>query len=205
MAETSILEVLTRVGALAGLAAFIWRLAEVYRSWLHISVDCQRIQHANAVRIRTTVENKGAISKNLNSAFLLIGPEKEHPEETVGALMHGGELNINQFDSLNKMVDHIAGFLFKGQNALRVYDDKCDHVLLPLPYYFRENAKVGVETLAFERYVALAGFSRTTTLAVRFYVRGRWRLHRNVQATFDTFSDGQTAAPSASASPLNPN
>lgn len=59
-------------------------------------------------------------------------------------------------------------------------------MVIPLPYYFWENARVGVETLSYDKYLDLGDLPLDSIFEVRMYVLNRQRLHRVIQAAFDT-------------------
>jgi hypothetical protein len=172
------IKILSLIGGLAGLATLAWRLWDVWNAFLHIGVTVEPMQGPR-VKIRTIVNNKNTISRKIDAAFLIIGPEDEDVDATAVSLL----TKYNQpakFDTLTDMVQILASIIEKHSEKFV----GAGRMIIPLAYYYNENIDVADENLSYEQTISTADFPKGT-YSVRFYVEARPRLHRVVHAVFE--------------------
>lgn len=128
------------------------------------------------------------LGKEIDAAFLLVGPEFEDPEETA-LMLKKAYPQIGDFQSLNEMVSRIAKTVCNDKERARfgVFDD-CGRAIVPLTYYYWENVDVGDERLTCSCTIEQSKFP-PGAYAVRFYVEPKGdRLFRSVQTVFQVSS-----------------
>jgi hypothetical protein len=69
-----IMRIVGSVGGFAGFAALIWRVIDVFRSYLSLEASAEIERDIGVVRIKTCLENKGQKAKRLDAAFLCGNP-----------------------------------------------------------------------------------------------------------------------------------
>lgn len=131
------------------------------------------------VKIRTVVENTNTIARKIEAAFLIIGPEGEDVDATVGNLL-GKAKQSTKFDTLTDMVQTVASIIEKSSEKFV----GVGRMIIPLAYYYDENVDVADENLSYEQTISMGNFPKGT-YSVRFYVEARPRLHRVVHAVFE--------------------
>jgi hypothetical protein len=171
-------KVLSLIGGFAGFTTLLWRLWDVWKAFLHITVTVEPMQGAR-VKIRTVVENTNTIARKIDAAFLIVGPENEGVDVTVDNLLSMSKQSA-KIDTLNDMVQTIASIVIK--NPVKLVGE--GRMIIPLAYYYDENVDVADENLSYEQTISIGDFPRGT-YSVRFYVEARPRLHRVVHAAFE--------------------
>jgi hypothetical protein len=167
-------EILKTLGALAGVAAFAWRLVDEFGAYLRISLKIEA--SANGwVTVLTCVENRSNRAKDISYALLLVGPESESPLATA-ALLEATIKSGRQLQFTNDLAHlRVEGPVFVQGRGL-----------IPLPYYFSENVAIGDETLTYRVPIPVDGLSPGTPYSVRFFLFAEGRLHRSTQECFIT-------------------
>jgi hypothetical protein len=169
-------------GALGGLAGFLtlgWRLLETRNAYLHIVLTVET-RDGHRMKLRTIVENRNSIARKLDSAFLLIGPAAEDPDKTMVALFKANNEPHNP-DTSNELVRVVTNRLKHNTSQLQ---DDAGRMIIPLPFYFKENYDIADEELSYEHIIDCDQFPQGMYSA-RFYIEGIPRLHRLVQAAFE--------------------
>jgi hypothetical protein len=179
MTFDQIAKIVGLVGGLAGALTLIWRLVDVFKAYLHIQVTVEKMQGPR-VKIRTVVENTNTVARKLDGAFLVIGPESEDPGKTILALLNHNK-NHDEFKNLNDVIRFVTHRL---KRDVSIATDKAGRMIIPLPYYFKENYAIADETLTYEQTVDCVDLP-AGTYAVRFYIEGVPRLYRLVHAAFE--------------------
>ena len=176
------LKILSLVGGFAGFATLVWKLIDVWKSFLHIGIAIEPMG-GSRVKIRTTVENTNSISRRIDAAFLIIGPEDESVHKTVVGLLADTEHSA-KFGTQNEMVRIVTSIVEKDYEKIVGAHGR---MIVPLTYYYLENVDVADENLSYEQMVPIESFP-IGTYSVRFYVEARRRLHRVVHAAFEVGS-----------------
>jgi len=166
MSETELIKLL---GAIAGLAAFVWRLFDEFGSYLRISVKAESPKNG-WVTILTTIDNKGNRPKNLSYACLLLGPESEPPLDSARFVAkeigYKGDL---------RYTNHIGNL----HSEEPVYAD--GRVLVPLRFFYSENIQIGDETVTYRTPIDAHQLKPGVPYSGRLLVFPKRRLHRTTQ------------------------
>lgn len=160
------------LGALAGFAAFMWRLLDEAISYLRISVKADGPSEGWASAL-TSVENKSSRPKKLKYTFLLVGPEEECPLETAQYL-------LKCMDSTIAL--HCTNDLLMMRACAPVYSE--GRALIPLPFYYSENVGIGDETLTYRAVIDASRLLGGKPYSVRFFLFEDGRLHRTTHDSF---------------------
>jgi hypothetical protein len=156
-------------GSIAGIAALLWRILDEFGTYLHIAVSNTPAE-GNTIAI-TSVENKGNRGKRIDNAFLLIGPENESPIDTANAI--GIAQKIQTTNELEMLKAHSPKY-------------ESERAVIPLPFYYSENLKIGDETLTYAAPILHSPLRPGTAYAIRFFIFAKGRLHRSTESTFFT-------------------
>jgi hypothetical protein len=171
-------------GGIAGIIALLWRILEVYKSYIQIELEVKKEAGSSRIQIDTAIENKSFLSKELDAAFLIVGPENESPGQTVAALQKISP-GLASFQSLNEMVSKIARIVCHNREiAPGGLFDNDGHAIIPLTYYYWENIGIGDERLTCSCTIDMSNFP-PGPYAIRFYVEPKRRYYRSVQKTFE--------------------
>ena len=77
-----LLEVIIKIGAIAGLFAFVWALAVEFRGFLKIKIKVEKVDEDNEISLFTEVRNpRKFFSKRISNAYLLISLENHEITE----------------------------------------------------------------------------------------------------------------------------
>jgi hypothetical protein len=177
------LSILGLLGGFAGVFTLGWRLLDVFRAYLHIDLTLEKLGERR-LKLRTIVQNKNSIYRKLDSAFLLIGPADETPDDTVRTVFKYNDEPI-EFKNLNQMVRVVTNLIKRDPAKMQ---DDAGRLLIPLPYYFVENFDVADENLSYEQIIFCDQLPRGV-YASRFYIETIPRLHRVVHAAFEVTSN----------------
>jgi Na+/citrate or Na+/malate symporter len=162
------------LGAIAGAAAFAWKVYDEFGNYVHISLKVE--QSGGTLSALTTVENKGNRPKSIDYSFLLIGPYAESPVET-------GRKIANS-------ISFGSGFVIKYSNHLKnltVGEPKYSEngrAIIPLPFFYSEQADIGDEELSYRAILDTTQFTAGDVYSVRFFIFGKRRLHRSTHDAF---------------------
>ncbi len=152
-------------GGAVGVLTFCWKLLEEFRAFLHVELTVQEISD-RGIKLRTTVENKKFFGRKIDGAFLLIGPLDEDPGKTAARVFEHNGLHLDVRSS-NKMVRLITKRIKKDTTQVQ---DSAGRLMIPLPYYFKENVDVGDERLSYEQIIAIDHLPPGPYAAARFYI-----------------------------------
>ena len=169
------------IGGFAGIVTLIWRLIDLFGSYVFLEVSAQVDRASGLVRVKTILENKSLKAKKVSAAFLLISPQSDRVEDVFEALL--GTRYEDDREVVARVADEMKDDLFCLTGR---HDKGC--ALIPLTYYIWENSDVGDERLAFEAVIRVSDFPCNEVYAARFYIHGQGRLHRVVHTTFDTIA-----------------
>jgi hypothetical protein len=135
-----VLSILGLLGGFAGVFTLGWRLLDARNAYLHIGLTIEEyIGHR--VKLRTVVENKNSIARKLDSAFLLIGPAAEDPDQTMIALFKINNESHN-LDTSNELVRVVTNRVKRNTSQMQ---DDVGRMIIPLPFYFVENYDIADE------------------------------------------------------------
>jgi hypothetical protein len=138
-------------------------------SYLILSLILTRVDSARLIA-STSLENRSAAPKRLDTIFLLVGPMDEAPTETFNQVLaaHGQPLvaDIGEFGRAT------AGLAARCAAGARQY--------MRLDYYSAENSEVGDEVLTYEAVLNARSFHPGSAYSVRLFLYGPGRLHRVV-------------------------
>lgn len=167
------LDFLKIFGASLGIVTFIWKVCELFHSYLYIHIEIGGKSGSFQI-INARVENKGMKDKKIDNALLLIGPEDEKPESTYNILMkYAGDpytatcTNMIAERRLNKVID-----------------DNNGHIVIPLSFYYEENLKIGDEVVTYSVPVNTNKFPDGAPNSVRFFIWAAGRYHRSTHTCF---------------------
>jgi hypothetical protein len=167
----SLFSIILKIGGLAGLITFFWKIIEEFKSYLFIKVEVKSIDSNYSVF--TQVQNTNRLfSKKIHNAFLIISPEQEH-------LIHSGK-TIAQFFKLKMSINDTNSFRnFPKAETTPVYIDK-KVVFVPLNFYYSENIDIADEQLTYTSFIDKTKLNKGQ-YSVRFYLYGKCRYHRSTQ------------------------
>jgi len=166
------LETLKIIAAVLGVVAFAWRIRDSIASYLHI--DIAVCVSENAVLATSVVENKGIRTKNIDNAFLLVGPEGECPIQTFNLISAEANVGIH-VESTND----IAAF-----RATQRIDGLEGRQIIPLSFFYSENIRIVDERLTYSAPIFTGNIVAGRPYSVRLYVWDSARLHRSNQDCF---------------------
>ena len=176
------LDVLKIVGAFLGIIAFIWKVVDLFSSYLYIHLDLSK--SGSFILAKTTVENKSLLQKKIDNAILLVGPENENPIDTYNQLVtaNGIEFTANYTNDIasNHLQETIC--------------DEQGRMMIPLEYFYSENVAIGDERLSYSVPMQNDSFEVGVPYSVRFFIWDKKRLHRS---THDCFILHDTSSVSA--------
>ena len=171
-AVRNMLEILTIVGALLGITAFVWNIRDLFMSYLHIDLEISQSQ--GNVFAKATVENKSQLKKKIDNALFLVGPESESPEETFNRVSKENAWNINA-TCTNDIAEHhveVRAMASKGRQ------------IVPLSFFYSENRSIADERLSYCAPLSLESIEAGVPYSVRFFVFDKTRLHRSTHSCF---------------------
>jgi len=134
------------------------------------------------VKIKTAIENSNITRRKIDAAFLVIGPGDESVDATANHLLSKWGRKCDE--TLNNMVREIPSII--KANPEKIVDG-C-RMIIPLAYYYDENAHVADENLSYEYVVPLEEFPEGI-YSVRFYLDAPPRLYRSVHAAFEVYRE----------------
>jgi hypothetical protein len=172
-------DLLTTVGALLGILAFLWKIWDSLLSYLNTALEL----HSDAThspRLTTalaTLENQGTMPKRVHYAGLLIGREWNSLESVARTLVSSALPDARKANSRNPLGDLLA---LTDDVAIFAKDGSAGWI--PLPFFYRDQRQLGNEKVQFrcsvdtERLTAGANYSVFFVVFVR-YPLGilRWR------------------------------
>lgn len=171
------MEYLKIIGAILGIAAFIWKVWDLFQSYLHIALTVKTDDGRPVAR--TTVENKSLKPKRIDNAILLIGPESETPIDTYNNIANSAG-DIKPVKHTNQIVQRTVSNKICGGKG---------HLIIPLPFYYSENVRISDEVVSYSAPLEKDDFELGVTYSVRFFISGKYRLHRSTHDCF-TIHDG---------------
>ena len=169
---------LSMIGAALGVIAFFWNVINAFANYLHIdlAVEQKELNSKSYITALATVDNKGSLSKRIEYASVLIGPEDEGPVATAKHIAKQMKIDpdrISFTNDISLLVTPIALYAKDGQRAL-----------IPLPFFFNEQVTMGDETLKYRCTIDKSKLAKNSSYSARFFVFGKYRLHR---CTHDSF------------------
>ncbi|MFD4529479.1 hypothetical protein ACFWP7_37360 [Streptomyces sp. NPDC058470] len=173
------------VGGGLGALAFLWRFLESLLAYLHLDLAVEVVEGVDGSRLPTavvTVENKGRLGKRIHYAALLVGP----PRETIGEIAAHFVGSDAQSDTALALLG-----LFESQPD----DDHCAldrrAAVIPLPFFYREQRRIGTETVRQRMILDVSGLSQEAAYRVvlvvclRYPLGGlRWRTTGDLLAIY---------------------
>ncbi len=165
------------VAAVAAAAALVLSLITWHRqrsleatSYLILGLSLARVNPTCLVAT-TSLENRSAAPKLLDTVFLLVGPIAESPTETFNrVLVAHGQPPVGDISQFGSATVGLAPQCHAG-----------DRQYLRLEYYSTENSEVGDELLTYEAILNVSSLERGSGYSVRLFLYGPGRLHRVVQ------------------------
>jgi len=167
------------LAGVAGVTALLWRLIDEFGSYLRISIKVEPFNAEWATAL-TAVQNNGNRPKKLSYAFLLVSPESETLKHSANMLATaiGCKRPLKSTDDFKLL--RVPQPIYAG-----------DCAVIPLPFYYLENIDIADEAVTYRALIDLRRLREDIPYAVRFYVFGKWRLHRS---THDLFINTQARA-----------
>lgn len=183
------------IGGLLGLAGFIWLLIDLFKSYLQIQLDVD-LTESNKILAKVKIENRSKISKGIDNALLLVGPEDEKPVTTFNTLLDKTDLK-NQSERIDcpKNKDKVkmaitTDDIAKSKACSSFYDGD-GRVIIPLRFFYKENVGIGDEGPCYTAPIdkVKARFVPEEAYSVRLFIANkmwrRWfRLHRTTHDLF---------------------
>lgn len=150
--QSEIKDLLTITGGVLGAIAFVWRVWDALIS--HVKLDLSvapvndlPLDSPRNATVSVTIENQAITPKRITYAALLIGPATQPLPDLTLALSKGittrSPSTANNILSLHKLRSH----------TILSLPEKESH-LVPLPFFYIDNAQVGNEKLKFSVAVA---------------------------------------------------
>jgi hypothetical protein len=169
----STIDIIQSVGVFFGVVAFLWKVADVFRSYIHIGLILEN-GGASKLLAKVTVENKGVTSKKIENALLLIGPNAESPITTFNTTRSvlGPYSAVNSTNEIS--VQKFSADIYDGNGR----------AVIPLPFFYSENIGIADENPACTAPIDLSYFPKPGVYAVRLFVTGQGRLHRTTHDAF---------------------
>ena len=167
------LEYVTIFGATLGIAAFVWKIWDAFANYLHIALDVVECG-TDYVLAKVTVENRSLRPKRIDNALLLVGPEDDDPIECFNVVAAANGIGIKALET-----DDIAEF--QSERSLHAQGGRA---VIPLPFFFLENVRIADERLSYRAPIRLDKMNSGNPYSVRFFVWGKWRLHRSTHDSF---------------------
>ena len=166
------LESLKIVGALLGIAAFVWKVHDLFVAYLHIALEIS--QSKDNVFATATVENKSLLRKRIDNALLLVGPESESPLETFKRVSDENAWGITATSTNDIAAHRIEGTAVASKGRQ----------VVPLSFFYSENLAIADERLSYCAPLSLESVEAGVPYSVRFFVSGKERLHRSTHNCF---------------------
>ena len=167
-----IIEALKLVGAILGIIAFGWKVWDTVVAFLHIELSIE-IGKDKSLSALTIVENKRAIPRRIDNALLLVGPEEESPIATFNKISGSrGNKVVYTNEIVGRPPDH------------QIHRGPEGRLLMPLPFYYSENIKIGDEKLSYRAPIDTQSIPSGTPYSIRFFIGSRTRYHRSTQDSF---------------------
>jgi len=165
-------EILTAIGASLGFASFVWKIWDV--RWGCLRIGMELIHYGEGrLRARTSVSNTRNYDRGIENALLLIGPERENPIRTANLLLVGiGECEVG---STNDLASRKFDGPITGEGG---------RMIIPLPFYYSENLKIGDEVVTASAPLPLERFEPGASYSVRFFLLPVGRYHRSTHDCF---------------------
>lgn len=132
-------------------------------SYLHIEVSTD-LGPGDFVTVTTVVENRSMMKKKLDNAFLLIGPEREDPRETMY------KITDRYFCSTNEIVEH---------NISNTPSESNERFLIPVDFYYSENVRIADEKMSYRVPIDVRNMKKGIPYSVRFFIGTPGRYHRS--------------------------
>jgi len=129
------------VGGLLGATALLWRVLESFLAYLNLEMTVEQIEAVGGGRVTTAligVDNRGRVAKHVHYAALLVGPAGEGIGATARRFGVGSD---------RPGLTHSLLLLFEDRPELVRYSADGMAVLVPLPGVYREQTRVGTETV----------------------------------------------------------
>lgn len=161
-------DIFTTIGAALGTLAFIWKILDARKKFLHI--DLEVCINGGFVLAKTMVENKSPLRKKIKKAIILIGPEAENPIDTAKKLFT---------DQPIVFTNDIGNIDFDQPK----YEEN-GRAIIPIDFYYSENLSIADERIGYDVPLKTENFAKDTPYAVRFFIFAKYRLHRSTEKTF---------------------
>jgi hypothetical protein len=177
-------DLFTIVGSIAGMAAllwnFYWTISNARQSYLQLTLDVRVVNSGNATAL-ASIENKGALSKKIDYAALVISPLGMDIREVVAGLRRCN----NEASPVNLSAEPAFTVLaFLPRSDVPIY---CEGELsiLPVTFFYKEQEQIGDEKLSSRILIDVNAFRHAVNPSpayeVRFVVCGEGR----TRATLD--------------------
>jgi hypothetical protein len=171
-------DLFTIVGSIAGIAAllwnFYWTISNAQKSYVQMALDVRAVNSANATAL-ATIENKGALSKKIDYAALVISPVRVDVREVVAGLRRCN----NEASAVNISAEPaFTVFTYLPRTDVPLY---CEGELsiVPLPFFYKEQKEIGDEKLSSRTLIDVNAFRHhanpSPAYEVRFVVYGEGR------------------------------
>lgn len=158
---TAFIDAFKLVGAALGLAAFIWNLWSVLRSYLVLGLELREVEPGELI-VKVSATNSSLTTKMISYAALLVTPEAVSISGAVERL-------LSQTPSGSSNRSNSVLRLFHDGGDERRHASNC--VFIPLSELYTEQRRVGPgESVSYARSVDLSQLLVNTTHTVRFFV-----------------------------------
>lgn len=157
------------IGGLSGIVALTWKLLELSNAYLKIKVETKYQQ--GAYLVQTMVNNHSRFfAKEISNSFVIISPDNMDII-TAGKSISNHLSNHTNLNSTNLFT------IFRPVNPVYLNNQIA---IIPLPFYYSENIRIGDEKLNFSVQVEQTKLA-AGTYYVRFFVFHEKRYHRSTQ------------------------
>ena len=167
------LQSLQTFGAILGIVAFIWRVWDLFTSYLTIALAVEKddLGHFSA---KVTVENHGLQSKTVSNALLLVCPEQANPINVYNSL-------LSEFGSK----DRIRSLRGIAVNVVtKPYYSETGSSLIPLPFFYMEEDTIRDECRTYRVSIDTQNLTEGARYSAYFLLWGSGRTHRMTQDSF---------------------
>jgi hypothetical protein len=167
------LQILQTVGAILGIIAFVWKVRDLYQSYVAITLSVERddLGHFSA---RVTVENRGLQAKAVSNALLLICPEHANPINVYNAILS----DLGSTDRIRSLRGIAVNVV-----PSPIYS-KIGTAVIPLPFFYTEQRTVLDECRTYRASIDITKLTEGIRYCVYFLLWGAGRIHRMTHDSF---------------------
>ncbi len=170
------LDFIKLIGGILGIITFIWKINDLYKSYLQIFIEFDE-DSTGEMSLKTTIINKSNKAKNIKNAFIIVSPEDSSVIDVANKI-----ISFYEKDKKSTKEFRYTNEFEKLKFATTAYVNN-EIIYIPLSFYFSENVHIGDENLTYRTSLEKMKLN-DGIYSARFFIFHDNRYHRSSQDLF---------------------